>query len=183
MTVELLEGATELLSIETEGLPVRVIGLPERVAVIVAHPLVERVPVELIEGPTELLTLTVLVVTAEELPPEFVERGEGLTTVPVAAALVEMLCVPSAVELTDRDTTPEVVILGEGVGLPVVTDGLINGVCECVVQVVGLEDREPVVERVPTAVFELLLLTKADPLEERSPERVFETRAEALRLL
>lgn len=60
----------------------------------VAHPLVERVPVELVDGRTELLTLTVLVVTAEGLPPEFVERGEGLATVPVAAALVEMLCVP-----------------------------------------------------------------------------------------
>ena len=94
-----------------------------------------------------------------------------------------MLCVASVVELTDSELTPDPVILGEGVGLPVVTDGLINGVCECVVQVVGLKDREPVVERVPTAVFELLLLAEGEALEERSPERVFETRGEALRLL
>ena len=39
------------------------------------------------------------------------------------------------------------------------------------------------VERVPTAVFELLLLAEEEALEERSPERVFETRGEALRLL
>jgi hypothetical protein len=58
--------------------------LPERVAVTLVHPLGETDPVELVDGATELLTLTVLVITAEELPPEFVERGEGLTTVPVA---------------------------------------------------------------------------------------------------
>lgn len=63
------------------------------------------------------------------------------------------------------------------------TDGLINGVCECVVQVVGLKDREPVAEFVTAAVFELLLLAEAEPLEERSPERVFETRGDALTVL
>jgi hypothetical protein len=103
--------------------------------------------------------------------------------VAVPTAVVEMLCVASVVELTDSELTPEPVILGEGVGLPVVTDGLINGVCESVVQVVGLTDREPVGEYDVAAVFELLLLAEAEALEERSPERVFEPRADALRLL
>ena len=42
------------------------------------------VVVELVDGATELLTLTVLVVAAEELPPECVGRGEGDASVPVA---------------------------------------------------------------------------------------------------
>jgi len=158
-------------------------GLPERVAFILIEPLVEKVTVELVDGATELLTLTVLVVAAEELPPECVGRGEGDATVPVAAALTEMLCVPCVVELTDSDTLLEAVILGEGLRLPVVADGLVETVCEELEQGVGLKDAKPVVERVATAVFELLLLTEAEPLEERSPERVFERSGEALRLL
>jgi hypothetical protein len=77
----------------------------------------------------------------------------------------------------------EAVILEEGLTLPVVADGLIETVCEELEQGVGLKDGKPVVERVPTAVLELLLLTGAEALEDRSPERVFERSGEALRLL
>jgi ribosomal protein L7/L12 len=64
-----------------------------------------------------------------------------------------------------------------------VADGLIVAVCEELVQGVGLKDGKPVVERVPTAVLELLLLTDGEALEERSPERVFEPRGDALTVL
>jgi hypothetical protein len=64
-----------------------------------------------------------------------------------------------------------------------VADGLIEVVCEELGQVVGLEEGKPVVERVPTAVLELLLLTEVEALEERSPERVFEPRGDALTVL
>ena len=77
----------------------------------------------------------------------------------------------------------EAVILGEGLRLPVVADGLVETVCEELGQVVGLKDAKPVVECVTAAVLELLLLAEGEPVEEWSPERVFETRGEALRLL
>ena len=55
----------------------------------------------------------------------------------------------------------EAVILGEGLRLPVVADGLVETVCEELGQVVGLKDAKPVVECVTAAVLELLYLPRA----------------------
>ena len=62
-------------------------------------------------------------------------------------------------------------------------DGLVETVCEELGQVVGVKNGEPVVERVTTAVLEMLLLAEGEPVDDRSPERVFERSGEALRLL